>query len=175
MISSLSTRGRTVRRLAENAMVVFFLAVTLNGFLLTVWRIYLEFIPYWPTYLSYSAMAPYQAGGPTYLALAAEGEVASGEWKEIDLAEYYPLARGRYDVRMLEVGWLRLASGPSMTGDESYERKFRKLAQRLHQHETERGRPIARVRLSWDEWPFSPWGGDARYHERKRTPLVTWP
>jgi hypothetical protein len=175
MLSRFSTLRRPLRRGVENAIVVLFLAVTLNGFLLTVWRIYLKFIPYWPTYLSYSAMAPYQAGGPTYLALAAEGEVADGEWREIDLVPYYPLARGRHDVRMLEVGWLRLASGPSMSADESYERKFRKLAQRLRRLEAERGRPVARVRLSWDEWPSSPWGRDARYHERKRTPLVTWP
>jgi hypothetical protein len=176
MIANFWVRYRSgIKRLVENSVVVFFLAVTLNGFLLTVWRISLDFVPRWPTYLSYSAMAPYQGGGPGNLALAAEGEVPNGMWQEIDLVPYYPLARGRHDVRMLQIGWLRLASGPSMAADDSYLRKFKALARRLQQHEAERGRSFSRIRLWWDEWPSSQWGLDARYEERKRIPLVTWP
>ena len=167
--------GSRLKRFAQHAIVIFFLAITANAFLLTVFRIYFDFLPWWPTYLSYSAMAPYQGGGPSRTALAAEGQLQNGDWREIDLRPYFPLARGRLDIRMMEIGWLRLASGPSKTGDDSYDRKFRALAERLLEREAAEGRHYRAIRLSWDEWPSSPEGHDARYDERTRTPLVTWP
>lgn len=165
-----------LKYLGQQAIVIGFLVTSLSGFLYTVLRVKLP-IPWAMTYLSYSAMAPYQGRGEENKALAAEATLENGATEEIDLAPYFPFSRGRQDVRMLHVGWLRVVEQDPTTPPGTYTRKFKGVARRLLEHERERGRPVAAVRLYWDEWPFSPDGHDALYDspQRRRTFFVEYP
>ena len=119
-------------------VVIVFLMTTLSGFLYTVLRVRLLYVP-WPlTYLSYSAMAPYQGFAEGNKALMAEGMRPEGNWEEIDLSPYFPFSRGKQDIRMLEVGWLRMAS--RSTGDH---REHRTRCVELHPPKLMLDRPSA--------------------------------
>lgn len=156
------------RYLLRQAVVLGFLTTTLSGFLYTVLRVRLPFVPAPLTYLSYSSMAPYQGTDSRNRALAAEGVRADGGTEEIDLARYYPTSRGRQDVRMLQVGWRRMALDESAPGDY-LRRKYGALARRLLERERARGVNYTVVRLYWDEWPYSSGGHDALYESPQRT------
>ena len=167
----------TMTRALQLCALLLFLCSTVSGFLYTIsiHRVYLPFVPRPLTYLSYSAMAPYQGMGRGNRALAAQGRTVGGRWEEIDLRRYYPASRGRQDIRMLEVGWVRIAK--DKLDDALYRRKMQALAVVLRDRERSRGVHYEAVRLFWDDWPYSRLGHDALHDtpERTRTFLVETP
>lgn len=165
------------KHVLQQMVVVIFLLITLSGFLFAVLRVRVPFVPWFLTYLSYSAMAPYQGMSMENQALAAQGQRHGGTWEEIDLLPYYPLARGKQDIRMLEIGWMRMAEEGSEDPEQAYRRKCRALARTVLHRERSSGREFVKVRLSWDHWPLSSGGHDALYDssQRKRIVLAEYP
>ena len=159
------------RRIAAHLLVIFFLAITLDAFAYTMFRVHSGVLPWGVVRYFYALMAPYQGFRIWNMDLLAEGKREDGSWERIDLAPYYPsYSRGQTNVRqeLLMLHWRGQAWGDPTFRHRTYE----SLALRLQQEEAKRGRPYVAIRLTWEEWPPSPAG----YEFLRRDPYMKrWP
>lgn len=96
------------------------------------------------TIFMYGMLAPYQGHSVTTEAFLAEG-FADGEWREIDLAPYYPVLTGERSMREWHVyaNWAQYESNDAI---------YRAYAEKLRALEAAAGREYEQVRLSWIQW-----------------------
>lgn len=144
-------------RIALHAVILFYVAVTLDGFAYTMLRVHSSVLPWGIVRYAYAAMAPYQGFRPWNMDLVAEGLRDDSLWEAIDLLPYYPaFSRGQINVRqqLLALRWRAQDTGD----DALVDRAFTSLAEMIREREAAQGRVYSRVRLTWVEWPVSPAG-----------------
>ncbi|MEK7591551.1 MAG: hypothetical protein AAB489_05105 [Patescibacteria group bacterium] len=154
------------RLLLLQAILLFYLAITIAGFLFTMLRIRLP-LPWVLVRFSYNMMAPYQGDTDINEEMVAEG-LRNSFWEPIDLNPYFPVGAGEKNVRM----YLRSFRS---TEDQRAVGAYTDFAVALLERERANGHQWKEVRLTWEEWPRSPLGFSAlrKMPDLIRTPIVT--
>ena len=145
-----------LRHAFVSVLVVTYLAITAEALLYTLFR-----VRAWPWPLvrwSYGMMAPYQGDTDFNDDLLAEGKRADGTWQKIDLDPYFPVGHGEKNVRK-HLRTFKPAEGVDPAG---YHAAFSVFGKQLLERERLRGREYRAVRLTWQQWPRSPLGYEAR-------------
>ena len=157
------------RAILLNSILLAYLAITLAGFLFTMFRVRLP-LPWILIRWSYNMMAPYQGDTDFNEELVAEGLAANDVWARIDLSPYLPFGDGERNVRMYLRSFRK-------SEDELALGAYQELAKQLFAREKDQGKAWMAVRLTWEEWPRSPEGFDALRKEPHlvRTFIVTYP
>ncbi len=141
-----------LRRFLQHAVILFFIAFQVSGFMLTMFRVWMPF-PRSLTLFSYGMMAPYQAYDRYNYDFVAEGLTVDGTWEPISLQPYFRVILGEAVVRKFKL----IFTHP----DREHARANALLiSSKLLQLERGRGHSIKAIRLSWQQWPQSPQGMD---------------
>ena len=154
------------RTILLQSVLLFYLAVTIAGFLFTMLRVRLP-LPWILIRWSYNMMAPYQGDTDINEEMVAEG-LRNGRWEFIDLNPYFPVGAGEKNVRM----YLRSFRSSE---DERAVGAYADFAFALLERERAKGNQWEEIRLSWEEWPRSVLGFSAlrRAPDLIRTQIVT--
>lgn len=150
--------------------LLYFLFMTAYAFIYTMSRVQIfPFIPWVVLRYHYGMMAPYQGYSTDNADLLAEG-LKEGAWQRIDLDPYYPMILGN------RIMYRRLRSFSFLEPDV-HQKKYGELAKKLLEIENEKGERYESVRLTWQEWPMSVEGWDARRTPEETTdyPIITIP
>ena len=159
------------KRLLQNTFVILYLFLTASIFLYTMVRVEIPWIPERVHRFFYGMMAPYQGYKTQNFDLLAEGlraersevrgqrsETSEEQWEKIDLDPYYPMILGN------QIMYRRLRSFHEVN-EEISKKKYTELAELLLKHERERGRAYEAMRLTWQQWPVSLEGYEAKQGE----------